>query len=52
MSAQFSLQYKQFLLEKLWLVVLAGKRVEDTERNFITWMPAINLDAEAIKAAR
>lgn len=50
---QFGKQDKQFLLEKLWLVALADKRVEDMERDFIERIAhAIDLDADAIKAAR
>ena len=52
-NTQFSAQDKQFLLEKLWLVALADKRVEDMERDFIKRIAhAIDLDAEAIKTAR
>lgn len=53
MNAQFSLQDKQFLLEKLWLVALADNRVEDMERDFINkFAQAIDLDADTIRAAR
>ena len=52
-NTQFSVTDKQFLLEKLWLVALADNRVEDMERDFIARIAqAINLDADAIKAAR